>query len=92
MNYIAALVLLIVLALHQDSWNWTDKSLVFGYLPVGLAYHGGYTLVACATMALLVRGFWPRHLDTGDDPSPEADSPVPVAPTPLGSAPEANHP
>ena len=33
----------IVLAvLHQDGWNWDDGDLVFGIMPVGLAYHAAY--------------------------------------------------
>jgi hypothetical protein len=31
--------------LHQDSWNWKDKTLVFGFLPIGLAYHAGFTIL-----------------------------------------------
>ena len=33
------LIWLLVAALliaHQDYWNWTDRSLVFGFMPIGL--------------------------------------------------------
>jgi hypothetical protein len=31
-----------VYVLHQDFWNWKKaEPLVFGFLPVGLAYHAG---------------------------------------------------
>lgn len=63
MKYALVLLVLVVLALHQDVWNWTNKSLVFGFLPVGLAYHAGYALLASATMAALVRFLWPQELD-----------------------------
>jgi hypothetical protein len=61
----AALILLVivVMLLHQDFWNWKDRTLVFGFLPVGLAYHAGYAIVASLTMALLVRYLWPRELE-----------------------------
>ncbi len=37
---IGLLVLLAVL--HQDFWWWDDgHTLVFGFMPVGLAYHAG---------------------------------------------------
>jgi hypothetical protein len=37
---IALAVAAIVLGLaHQDLWFWRDSTLVFGFLPVGLAYH-----------------------------------------------------
>jgi Protein of unknown function (DUF3311) len=63
MKYGLAALVLVVLVLHQDSWNWTNKSLVLGILPVGLAYHALYSLVAAATMALLVKLAWPKNLD-----------------------------
>ncbi len=53
-----------VLALHQDVWLWRDRTLVFGFLPVGLAYHAAYCLLASLTMALLVRFMWPAELET----------------------------
>lgn len=67
----AALFVLVVavIALHQDFWFWTDRSLVFGFLPVGLAYHAGYAVLASVTMALLVKFLWPSRLD--DDAAEE---------------------
>lgn len=57
---IAALYLL-----HQDVWFWrTAQPLVFGFLPVGLAYHAAYCLAAMALMWALTRVAWPAHLDT----------------------------
>ena len=39
-----ALVALIVL--HHDWWFWNDGRLLFGFLPIGLAYHAGISLAA----------------------------------------------
>jgi hypothetical protein len=61
-----ALGVLVVLRLHQDIWFWTDKRLVFGFLPIGLAYHIGYSLLAALTMAVLVRFAWPKELEAED--------------------------
>lgn len=59
-----AIVLLAFFALHQDLWFWRDaRPLVFGVLPVGLAYHAAYTLAVSALMAVLVRRYWPSHLE-----------------------------
>jgi hypothetical protein len=56
---IAALYLL-----HQDVWFWrTAQPLVFGFLPVGLAYHGAYCLAASLLMWALTRLAWPRELE-----------------------------
>jgi len=68
MKWLLALLVVAVLALHQDVWNWTNKGLVFGLLPVGLAYHAGYSVLAAVTMALLVRFLWPAHLDDQAEP------------------------
>jgi len=63
MRWLLAGVVLLVALLHQDFWLWTDRTLVFGFLPAGLAYHIGYSLLAAATMGLLVRFAWPAHLE-----------------------------
>lgn len=62
-----AIALLAFFALHQDVWFWHEaRPLVFGVLPVGLAYHAAYTLAVSAVMALLVRWHWPSHLEDQD--------------------------
>ena len=39
-----------VYVLHQDFWNWKKaEPLVFGFLPIGLAYHAGYSILAAVT-------------------------------------------
>ena len=50
--------------LHQDFWFWRDaRPLVFGFLPIGLAYHAALTLACAALMIVLVRLAWPSHLE-----------------------------
>ncbi len=59
-----SLLVLLVFLLHQDYWNWKQtEPLVFGFLPVGLAYHAGYAVLAAVMMALLVKFAWPTELD-----------------------------
>lgn len=55
-----------VYALHQDYWNWKDATLVFGFLPVGLAYHAAYSILASVMMAILVKCAWPKDLEQPD--------------------------
>ena len=51
-------------ALHQDVWFWrTAQPLVFGFLPIGLAYHGAYCLAAALLMWALTNYAWPTHLE-----------------------------
>jgi hypothetical protein len=52
--------------LHDDFWFRNDPRFVLG-LPVGLAYHVGYCLVAAILMAFLVRAAWPRGVESDDE-------------------------
>lgn len=52
-----ALGLLVVL--HQGFWFRDDGALVFGFLPVGLAYHVGLSLAAAFAWWLAVKYAWP---------------------------------
>ena len=57
-------LILAVYLLHQDFWNWKRADpLVFGFLPIGLAYHAGYSVLASILMAVLVKFAWPKHLE-----------------------------
>ena len=59
-----SLMILAVFLLHQDCWNWNKaEPLIFGFLPIGLAYHAGYAVLAAIMMALLVKFAWPTELD-----------------------------
>jgi len=57
--------------LHYDFWLWDDPTLVFGFLPVGLAYHVAYTLATAALWYFAVKYAWPRNIvrfaETDDD-------------------------
>jgi hypothetical protein len=69
-------LVLVVYALHQDFWNWTKaEPLVFGFLPVGLAYHVGYSILATITMAILVKFAWPKHLEDVQPEPPRREMP-----------------
>ena len=60
---IAALYLL-----HQDIWFWRQaRPLAFGFLPVGLAYHGAYCVAVALLMWGLTRFAWPSHLEDRED-------------------------
>jgi hypothetical protein len=55
----------IIYLLHQDFWNWrVYHPLVFGFLPVGLAYHAAYSILAAVMMAVFVKYAWPKKLET----------------------------
>lgn len=59
--------------LHQDNWNWKSTDVVFGFLPIGFAYHAGYSILAAVMMALLVKFAWPKHLEEVEPYQPAGD-------------------
>ena len=63
MKIIVALLIVLMVALHQDFWLWTDRRLIFGFLPVGLAYHMGYAFLASLVMWVLVKVAWPKETE-----------------------------
>jgi hypothetical protein len=61
---VAALLIAVMYALHQDIWFWRTPALVgFGILPIGLFYHAVYTLATSLLLWLLIRLIWPAHLE-----------------------------
>jgi Protein of unknown function (DUF3311) len=63
-----AFAVLALYALHQDVWFWrTAHPLVFGFLPVGLVYHGAFCLVSALLMWILTKVAWPGHLEDRED-------------------------
>ena len=66
-------MVLAVYVLHQDFWNWKNSGTVLGFLPVGLAYHAGYSILAAIMMAVLVKFAWPSHLEKAEAENPQKD-------------------
>ena len=70
-KFLLFLMVVVVYLLHQDNWNWKNSDLVFGILPVGLAYHAGYSILAAVMMAVLVKFAWPKHLEEVQPEKPD---------------------
>ncbi|MFT5290992.1 MAG: hypothetical protein ACI82F_003068 [Planctomycetota bacterium] len=49
--------------LHFDFWLWESDTLVFGFMPIALAYHAGISLLAALSWALVVQWDWPDELE-----------------------------
>ena len=63
-----AAVVAVLYVLHQDLWLWREaRPLVFGFLPIGLAYHAAYCMAVSLLMWTLTRIAWPAHLDSATD-------------------------
>lgn len=59
---IAGLVILLII-LHQDNWNWDNTNLVFGVIPVTLFYHMCISAGASLVWFLATRIAWPDELE-----------------------------
>ena len=70
---IAALLALAIL--HHDFWWWADRTLLFGWIPIGLAWHVGISLAAGLLGLVAIRFCWPRWLDDEDAALDAADAP-----------------
>jgi len=67
-NALLGLATLALYLLHQDVWFWRSaRPFLLGFLPVGLAYHALYCLLASLLMMLLVRHAWPAQLEREAD-------------------------
>lgn len=58
--WIAAIALAV---LHHDFWWWDDRTLVFGFMPIGLFYHAMFSIAAGVLWALAVKFAWPAHIE-----------------------------
>ena len=56
-------LVLLAAILHYDFWNWDDTSLVFGFVPIGLAYQAGISILAGIAWTLVVKFAWPDQVE-----------------------------
>jgi len=57
--------MIVLLAIvHQDFW-WWDRidPLLFGFIPIGLAYQAGVSIAAATLWALAVKHCWPDGVE-----------------------------
>ena len=50
--------------LHQDFWWWDNRTLVLGFMPVGLFYHACFSLAAGLVWALASTVAWPQDIES----------------------------
>lgn len=63
MRYVIWAMVLILVIVHQDFWNWNDETLVFGFMPIGLFYHACMSLAAGVVWFLACQFAWPNDVD-----------------------------
>lgn len=72
----AAWAFVVVLTiLHFDFWYWGDRSLWFGFVPVGLGFQVLISLLAGLAWALVIKFAWPTQIEEwADQPVEDADA------------------
>ena len=56
------LVVLLAIIL-QDFWWWNNKTLVFGFMPLGLFYHALFSCMAAGVWAMAIKWAWPSEIE-----------------------------
>lgn len=64
---VSIITFIVLLILHQDWWNWDNPALIFGFLPLGLAYHAGYSVVVAIFWGVVMAEAWPTKLEDWAD-------------------------
>ena len=59
MKYFAAFLLIVLLVLHQDYWQWQRSDVVFGFIPYPLAWHMGVSIATALAWLFIVSFAWP---------------------------------
>ncbi len=57
----------VLAVLHYDFWFWSDTSLLFGFMPIGLFYQALISVSAGILWALAVKHAWPDHVEEWAD-------------------------
>ena len=83
MRYVVWGLVILLLVLRQDFWNWTNTKLLFGFLPAALFSQACISLSATCVWWLAVNYAWPRDpdapefaRDAGVDPSVQIPAPA----------------
>lgn len=63
MRNVVWLLVLILIVIHQDNWNWHNDRLIMGFMPIGLLYHACISVAASITWFLATKFAWPANLD-----------------------------
>ncbi|PAY20486.1 hypothetical protein CKO51_05380 [Rhodopirellula sp. SM50] len=79
MKYLVWGLVVLLVVLHQDLWNWDNDRLVFGFMPVTLVYHAGISIAASVVWFLATKFAWPHDLEGVTKSASETDHPEAVS-------------
>lgn len=67
MSWVVWGLVILLAILHHDFWLWDNRSLVFGFMPIGLFYHAVFSIACAVVWAMAVKFAWPTHLEEWAD-------------------------
>ena len=73
MKKVVVALFVIMLIIHQDIWFWSDASLVFGFMPIGLFYHALFSIGCAVLGALAIKFLWPTEAEAHSETAVEED-------------------
>ena len=56
-------IVFLLAILHYDFFLWESTTLLFGFFPIGLAYHAGISIAAALAWFLVVKFDWPDGVE-----------------------------
>ena len=72
---IICLVILLII-LHHDVWNWDNKEPVFGFMPMALLWQAGISIGAGVTWFLATKIAWPDFSEYEEETVVTESTPV----------------
>jgi hypothetical protein len=73
MRKIVWLLVIVLFVAHQDFWFWNDRTLVLGFMPIGLFYHAMFSLAAAGVWLMAVKFAWPHETERWADQTDAED-------------------
>jgi hypothetical protein len=53
----------VLFLLHHDFWWWDSSYLVFGFLPIGMAWHVLFSILVSIFWVIAVKCYWPAEIE-----------------------------
>ncbi len=75
MKYVIWFLVITLVVLHQDYWNWDKSELVFDFMPFTMAYNIAISLATVVVWILATTFCWPDHLDGIEREAPPKPTP-----------------
>jgi len=72
MRIIVWVLIAVLLIAHQDNFLWRNDTMVWGFMPIGLAYHAGISIAASVAWFLATQFCWPAENTENAKPMPRS--------------------